>query len=231
MHSVWSLPRNHWQAKLISPHSIKHVSNQITISTNVLNTHYDDVIMGAIASLITSLTIVYSTVYSDAGQRKHRSSASLAFVWVIHRGPVNSPHKWPVTQKMFPFDDVIMPCRIRQAYMYVRHHQISTIWLYHYQSCYHCSSPRYVSGLLMTKLHHMIHFRISHAKAHQDGRFWFDISYNSAKYCIYIISWGAYFRIFSFHPRFYWWTAYLNDSLSAMGSQLSVYGHYINNHL
>ena len=70
--------------------------------------HYDDVIMGAIASLITSLTIVYSTVYSDADQRKHQSSASLAFVWGIHRGPVNSPHKWPVTRKMFPFDDVIM---------------------------------------------------------------------------------------------------------------------------
>ena len=70
--------------------------------------HYDDVIMGAIASLITSLTIVYSTVYSDADQRKHQSSASLAFVRGIHRGPVNSPHKWPVTRKMFPFDDVIM---------------------------------------------------------------------------------------------------------------------------
>ena len=64
--------------------------------------------MGAIASQITSLTIVYSTVYSDADQRKHHSSASLAFVWGIHRGPVNSPHKWPVTRKMFPFDDVIM---------------------------------------------------------------------------------------------------------------------------
>ena len=62
----------------------------------------------AIASQITSLTIVYSTVYSDADQRKHQSSASLAFVWGIHRGPVNSPHKWPVTRKMFPFDDVIM---------------------------------------------------------------------------------------------------------------------------
>ena len=43
--------------------------------------HYDDVTLGAIASLITSLTIVYSTVYSDADQRKHQSSASLAFVW------------------------------------------------------------------------------------------------------------------------------------------------------
>ena len=64
--------------------------------------------MGAIASQITSLTIVYSTVYSDADQRKHESSASLAFVRGIHRGPVNSPHKWPVKRKMFPFDDVIM---------------------------------------------------------------------------------------------------------------------------
>ena len=64
--------------------------------------------MGAIASQITSLTIVYSTVYSGAGQRKHQSSASLAFVRGIHRGPVNSPHKWPVTRKMFPFDDVII---------------------------------------------------------------------------------------------------------------------------
>ena len=70
--------------------------------------HYDDAILGVIASLITSLTIVYSTVYSDADQRKHQSSASLAFVWGIHRWPVNSPHKWPVTRKMFPFDDVIM---------------------------------------------------------------------------------------------------------------------------
>ena len=70
--------------------------------------HYSDVTMGAIASQITNITIVYSTVYSDADQRKHQSSASLAFVWGIHRWPVNSPHKWPATRKMFPFDDVIM---------------------------------------------------------------------------------------------------------------------------
>ena len=75
---------------------------------NHVNNHYDDVIMTTIASQITSLTIVNSIVYSDADQRKHQSSASLAFVRGIHRGPVNSPHKWPVTRKMFPFDDVIM---------------------------------------------------------------------------------------------------------------------------
>ena len=70
--------------------------------------HYSDVIMSMIASQIYCLTIVYLTVYWDADQRKHQSSASLAFVRGIHRGPVNSPHKWPVTRKMFPFDDVIM---------------------------------------------------------------------------------------------------------------------------
>ena len=64
--------------------------------------------MGAIASQITSLTTVYSTDYSDADQRKHQSSASLAFVQGTQRGPVISPHKWPVTQKMFLFHDVIM---------------------------------------------------------------------------------------------------------------------------
>ena len=82
-------------------------------SPGLLFLHYIDVIMGTIASQITSLTIVYSTVYSDADQRKYQSSASLAFVRGIHRRPVNSPHKWPVTRKMFPF--------------WWRHHVISNI--------------------------------------------------------------------------------------------------------
>ena len=71
--------------------------------------HYDDVIMTTLASQTTSLAIVYSTVYSDADQRKHQSSASLAFVWGIHRD------RW-IPRTMFPFDDVIMivfyPCYI-----------------------------------------------------------------------------------------------------------------------
>ena len=70
--------------------------------------HYDDVTMSGMASQITSLTIVYPTVYSDAVQRKHQSPASLAFVRGIHWGPVNSPHRRPVTRKLFPFDGVIM---------------------------------------------------------------------------------------------------------------------------
>ena len=60
------------------------------------------------ASQITSLTIVYSTIYSGADQRKHQSSAPLAFVRGIHRSPVNSSHKWPITRKMFPFGDVTL---------------------------------------------------------------------------------------------------------------------------
>ena len=47
---------------------------------NFVSLQYDDVIMGAMASQITSLTVVYSTAYSGADQRKHQSSASLAFV-------------------------------------------------------------------------------------------------------------------------------------------------------
>ena len=64
--------------------------------------------MGAMGSQVTRLTTAYSTVYPGARQRKHQSFAPKAFVRGIHRWPVNSPHKRPVTHKMFPFDDVIM---------------------------------------------------------------------------------------------------------------------------
>ena len=74
----------------------------------IWQTHYGDVIMSTVASQINSLMIVCSNVYSGTDQRKHQSSASLAFVWGIHHWPVNSPRKGPVTRKMFPFDDAIM---------------------------------------------------------------------------------------------------------------------------
>ena len=83
--------------------------------------------MGAIASQTTSLMIVYSIVYSDADQRKHQSSASLAFVRFIHRGPVVSPHKWPVTRKMFPFDDVIMGVITKQLLSCLVFPQLATL--------------------------------------------------------------------------------------------------------
>ena len=90
------------------PAGVALIAKLFDCKDSFMHVIYGDVIMGAIASQITSITIVYWTVYSDADQRKHQSSALLAFVWGIHRGPVNSPHKWPVTRKMFPFDDVIM---------------------------------------------------------------------------------------------------------------------------
>ena len=93
---------NHHAASIMT--SIPGTQNNYT----TVQWHYNDVIMGTIASLITSFTIVYWSVYLGADQRKHQSSASLAFVRGIHRWPVNSPHKWPVTRNMFPFGDVIM---------------------------------------------------------------------------------------------------------------------------
>ena len=70
--------------------------------------HRSDVIMRAMASQITGVSRVCSIVCSGADQRKHQSSAPLAFVRGIHRSPVNSPHKGPVTQKMSSFVDFIM---------------------------------------------------------------------------------------------------------------------------
>ena len=84
---------------MIFPQSSNYFE-QIWVDWVFLWQHYYDAIMGAMACQITSLTIVYSTVYSDADQSKHQSSASLAFVLEIHRGPVNFPHKWPLTRKM-----------------------------------------------------------------------------------------------------------------------------------
>ena len=59
-------------------------------------------------SQIAAISQVYSTVCSGADQRKHQSSASLAFVRRIYRWLLNSPHRGPVTRKMFPFYDVNM---------------------------------------------------------------------------------------------------------------------------
>ena len=95
---------------------------------------YNNVIMGSMASQITSLAVVYPAVYSGADQRRHQSSASLAFVRSIHRWLMNSPHKWRVTRKMFPFDDVIMfcshPCCRQVNYRYENVQMVR-------QMCYH----------------------------------------------------------------------------------------------
>ena len=93
-----------WSTWLLMPLIIEHIVDEFLITLM----HCNDVIMDAMASQITTLTSVYPTVYTGADERRHQRSVSLAFVLGIHRSTVNCPHKWPVTRKMFPFDDVIM---------------------------------------------------------------------------------------------------------------------------
>ena len=64
--------------------------------------------MNTIASQIIGISIICSTISSGTDQRKHQSSASLAFMRGIHWWPVDSLHKGPVMQEMFPFDELIM---------------------------------------------------------------------------------------------------------------------------
>ena len=59
--------------------------------------HYSDVIISEMTTQIIGVSMVCSTVCSGEDQRKHQSSASLAFVKGIHRWSVNPPHKGPVT--------------------------------------------------------------------------------------------------------------------------------------
>ena len=87
--------------------------------------HNNDVIMSAMASQITSLTIVYTTVYTV--QRKHQSPAWLAFVQGIHRWLVNSPHKGHVTRKIFPLNDVIMSSCFYHT-MHDNHRKMKATW-------------------------------------------------------------------------------------------------------
>ena len=90
------------------PHMFSHLIYYIDSMITLITIHSNNVIMGAMTSQITSLTTVYSTACSGADQRKHQSSASLAFVDGIHQWPVNSPHKGPVKRKILPFDDIII---------------------------------------------------------------------------------------------------------------------------
>ena len=87
------------------------------IVTSKSRIHYIDVIMTTIASQITSLTVVYSTVYSDADQRKHQSSASLAFVWGIHRDQLRGKcfhlmtSSWRISNVEIFFPLIVLPCK------------------------------------------------------------------------------------------------------------------------
>ena len=119
--STWSSNRN----SLIHGSSINYI-REITTVYNIMplqlrnfvtcerNTsfsgviHYREFILSVMVSQTTGVSSVYSTICSGVDQRKHQSSASLFFVRRIHRWPVNSPHKGPITRKLLPFDDVIM---------------------------------------------------------------------------------------------------------------------------
>ena len=98
-------PTSHPPSPQPPPVHKPHTPPILILNTNL---HYKDVITSAMVTRIISLTIVYSTVYSGADQRKQQSSASLAFLGEF------SGHRWiprskgPVTRKMFPFDVVIM---------------------------------------------------------------------------------------------------------------------------
>ena len=106
MGEIWGIWMTGWNSPVLT---IFHKILRYTPSSSPIGArHYNDVIMGTVVSQNTSLAIVYSTVYSGAAQRKHESSASLAIVREFTRDQWIPPQKWPVTWKMFPFDDVIM---------------------------------------------------------------------------------------------------------------------------
>ena len=104
--------------------------------------HYDDVIMTTIASQITSLTSVYSTVYSDAHQRKHQSSASLAFVWGIHRDRWIPRTKGQLRGKCFHLmtSSWYFPLR-GWLNWFLLWHSTMLLWLYFFKRMHSCPGP------------------------------------------------------------------------------------------
>ena len=72
--------------------------------------HYNDVIIGMMPSQITSLTIVYSTVYSDTDQRKHQSLHVTGLCAGNSLVTGGFPAQMASNMEIFPFDDVIMYC-------------------------------------------------------------------------------------------------------------------------
>ena len=100
--------------------------------------------MGAMASQFISVSIIYSTICSGTDQRKHQSSASLAFVRGIHRWLVNSPHKVPITRKMIPFDDVIMNgCKNDKPYQLATRTYCEYIGIVHSQILTHMAQSHF----------------------------------------------------------------------------------------
>ena len=101
--------------------------------------HYDDVIMTAVASQITSLMIVYSIVYSGAYQRKHQSSASLAFVWGIHRDRWIPRTKGQLRGKCFHLMTPSCIMQMLSSAMRSRSGPIFYLWLHKVLRLYKCN--------------------------------------------------------------------------------------------
>ena len=148
--------------------------------------------MGTMASLITSLMTVYSNVHSGADQRKHQSSASLAFVWGIHRWPVSSPQKGPVRGKCFhlmtslcwnaslecPHDSYTMrSCKLAKCTIKTRSLFTPTPYVYNGHL-----GPFYWHGLTLVP-----------AWNYMSGKVWFEIIYPSPNFN------GATVEVIGFH--------------------------------
>ena len=111
-----------------------------------------DVITSVMASQITGVTIVCSTVSSGADQRKHQRSTLLAFVRGIHGWPVNFPHKGLVARKMFPFDDANMFFHHNSNSMAIGFYSINSIARCHIATNFR-SCPNSTTVVQYAKLH------------------------------------------------------------------------------
>ena len=100
MNTLLNIIYKHWFQYPTIMQLLLHAYNEYVFN----HTHYNGVIMRAMASQVAGASNVCFTVGSGADQRKHQRT----FVWGIHRSPVNSLHKGPITKKMFPFDDIII---------------------------------------------------------------------------------------------------------------------------
>ena len=99
-------PDDSFCIKIHSPLDCELLCLHGILLTKIEHNQYSDIIMSAMTSQITSVSIVYSTVCSGTDQRK------------LHQWLVDSPHKGPVTWKLFPFDDIIISSRRCDAYMH-----------------------------------------------------------------------------------------------------------------
>ena len=110
--------------------------------------HYSDAIISAMASQTTSISTLCSSLCSGARQRKHQSSAPLSFVWGIHRCPVDSPNKGPVTREIFPFDYVITDNDIG---FWWRRTDVHNVWVINY---IYVSALHHIQGKAKTVIIH-----------------------------------------------------------------------------